>query len=129
MKVQPLHSRLFVIPHTCADPEGGGGTGDPDPPWKITKIKDSLAILVQIPLKSQSYQCSIQCWAIKNGVDGPLKVVFGSFLPHQTKKKQQKNKTNKNVVNVGHPLTKNSGSVHDTNSVKLDKRKIRDQLR
>ena len=41
-----------------------GGTGGPDPTWKITKIKGSLTILVRIPLKSQSYQSSIHCWAI-----------------------------------------------------------------
>ena len=32
--------------------------------WKIKKIKGSLAILVLIPLKSQSYYSSIHCWAI-----------------------------------------------------------------
>ena len=36
----------------------------PPPPWKITKIKGSLAIQVRILLKSQSYQASIQCLAI-----------------------------------------------------------------
>ena len=46
------------------------------------------------PLKiTKLYQSSIQCWAIigppakRHLNDGPLIVVFGSFLPHQTKKK------------------------------------------
>ena len=68
--------------------------------------------------KSQSYQASIQCWAIigtpakrhLKGVslagrcwpaDGLLKVVFGSCLPSSTRKKS--------VVNVGPPLKKLSG--------------------
>ena len=46
---------------TMCVPRGGGET---PLPWKITKIKGFLAILVWIPWKSQSYQSSIQCWAI-----------------------------------------------------------------
>ena len=34
----------------CADPEGGGDRGS-RPPWYITKLQGSLAILVQIPWK------------------------------------------------------------------------------
>ena len=37
------------------------GAGGPDNPLKIQAF---LAILVRIPSKSQSYQASIQCWAI-----------------------------------------------------------------
>ena len=40
--------------------------------------------------------------------DGPLIVVFGSSL-------QQKNNKQKNVVNVGPPLTKLSGSAYERN--------------
>ena len=43
--------------------------------------------------------------------DGPLIVVFGSSLPTSTKKKKKKKK--KNIVKVGPPLTKHSGSAHD----------------
>ena len=97
-----------------------GGTGGPDPTWKITKIKGSLAILVRIPLKSQSYQSSIHCWAIIGppakrhlkgvslpAVDGPLIVVFGSFLPSPNEKNEKKTLTS------WPPLTKLSGSAHD----------------
>ena len=35
-----------------------------DPPWKITKILGSFALLASIPLKSECYQASIQCWVI-----------------------------------------------------------------
>ena len=41
------------------------------------------------------------CWRVD---DGPLIVVFGSFLPSLIKKK--------NIVKVGPPLTKLSGSAH-----------------
>ena len=63
--------RQFVtnvgLKQACADPEGGGGGGGQGvqtPPWKITKRLGSLAILVRISLKSQSYKSSIPCWAI-----------------------------------------------------------------
>ena len=42
---------------------GGGGPHPPPHPWKIKYIC-FLAVLIRIPLKSQSYQGSIQCWAI-----------------------------------------------------------------
>ena len=49
----------------CGSRRGGGDRGSRSPPpWKITTIYGSLAILVRIPLKLQSYQSSIQCWAI-----------------------------------------------------------------
>ena len=79
-----------------------GGRG-PDPPGKFQNIFGSLAILVRIPLKSQSNQSSIQCWAI---IGPPLKRLFkwrfagGSLM------------AKKNVVKVGPPLTKLSGSAH-----------------
>ena len=38
--------------------------------------------------------------------DGPLKAVFGSYIPSSTKKRK------KNVIKFGTPLTKLSGSMH-----------------
>ena len=87
---------LFMPDSSWADPEG-----DRPHPWKI----GFLSILVRFPLKSQSYQASIRCWAISGTPakrhlnDDPYIVVFGSSLPSSIKKK---------VVKVG-PL---SGSVH-----------------
>ena len=46
---------LFMPDSSWADPEG-----DRPHPWKI----GFLSILVRFPLKSQSYQASIRCWAI-----------------------------------------------------------------
>ena len=43
-------------------------------------------------------------------VDDPLKVVFGSFFPLSNYKKEKK----KIVVKVGPPLTKLSGSAHES---------------
>ena len=42
----------------------GGGTGGPDPPEKSQKIRVSKQYRSRSPEKSQSYQASIQCWAI-----------------------------------------------------------------
>ena len=87
---------------------GGAGSPDPPPPppppEKSTKI-GFLSILVRFPLKSQSYQVSIPCWAVTlyrslmlgyqsaiwmvfrwQANDGQLIVVFGSSLPSSTKK-------------------------------------------
>ena len=73
-----------IIRRACADPEGGAGVRTP-PPLTLENYKNigSLAILVWIPLKSQSYQASIQCWAIIGPPvkRRPLIMVFGSFLP------------------------------------------------
>ena len=61
----PQHHWLVSAMGRWADPErGGGGTGGPEPPWKITKIYSVLAIFIRIPYKSQRYQASIQWWAI-----------------------------------------------------------------
>ena len=49
--------KAMYVSYACADPEGG-------PPWIITKILGSFALLASIPLKSQCYQASIQCWVI-----------------------------------------------------------------
>ena len=83
------------------------------------------------PEKLQKYRVSLQYWSgspeklqlpIQHSMLGqhrpasetpskwrfaPQIVVFGSVLPHQTKKK-----TKKNSVNVGPPLAKLSGSAH-----------------
>ena len=56
------NSRLTLV--MCGSRRGVTGGPDPPPPWKITTIYGSLAILVRIPLKLQSYQSSIQRWAI-----------------------------------------------------------------
>ena len=42
---------------------GGQGVRTPPPPEKSPKI-GFLSILVRFPLKSQSYQVSIPCWAV-----------------------------------------------------------------
>ena len=70
------------------------------------------------PLKNRSCEASIQCWAFIGmpakrhlmafrwrADDGPLKVGLGSSLPLSTLKT--------NVVKVGSPLTKHSGSAHE----------------
>ena len=63
----------------------GGGAGGPDPPpLKNRKIRVSMQYWSGSPEKSQSYQASIQCWAIiakllafqGRAEDGPLIVVF-----------------------------------------------------
>ena len=47
------------------------------PPLEIHKTIGVIAILVWIPLKSQSYQASIQCWAIiGTPAKRHLKIVF-----------------------------------------------------
>ena len=81
----------------------------------------SNTILVRIPLKSQSYQSSIQCWTSigppakrhLNGVSlaGRLWPANSGIwiLPPLIKLKKQQNK---NVFKVGPPLTKLSGSAH-----------------
>ena len=95
---------------------GDRGSGPP-PPWKIAKMSGFLAILVQIPLKPQSFQASIQCRAIiarhRHASETPFKWRFagGSLMarwlwyfdpssPHHSKKKKKKN-----LVKVGPPLT------------------------
>ena len=43
---------------------GGTGGPDPPPPWKITKNRVSKQYWSRSLEKPQSYQASIQCWAI-----------------------------------------------------------------
>ena len=103
---------------------GGGGDRGLDPPGKSQKYLVSWQYWSG---SSKNYKAtksaSIECWAIiglpgkhhLNGVSlvgrwwpaysGPLIVVFGSSLPSSTKKTQ-------NVLKVGPPLTKLSGSGH-----------------
>ena len=57
------------------------GTGGPDPhPENSPKI-GFLSILVRFPLKAESYQASIQCWAIS---ETPFKWCFagGPMMAH-----------------------------------------------
>ena len=62
-QLMPLQCFLFV-PVACADPEGGGGRGFGPPPEK-SQNKGFLSNTGPDPLKkSQSYQASIQRWAI-----------------------------------------------------------------
>ena len=52
-KFEPPNQEILDSP-PCVDSEGEGGDrgSGPPPPWKITKIKSSLAILVRISLKN-----------------------------------------------------------------------------
>ena len=60
----PLTSPFTPLLHVRIQ-RGGGRRGFVPAPWKITKIKGFLAILVRFsPVKSQSYRASFQCWAI-----------------------------------------------------------------
>ena len=81
----------------CADPEGRQGSGPPRKSQKYSFLSNTGP--PKIPLKPQSYQATFQFWAIigtsaKRHLNGdsladrrwPLIVVFGYFLPHQTKK-------------------------------------------
>ena len=69
-----------------ANPEGGG-TGGPDPPWKSHKFRVSKQYWSRSPEKSQSYEASIQCWAI---IGPPMMArlwwYFDPPSPHQLKK-------------------------------------------
>ena len=76
--------------------EGGGGKESGPPPKKLPKI-GFLSILVRFPLKSQSYQVNISCWAINQrnanltvfrwqANDGPLVWCLDPFSHHQLKK-------------------------------------------
>ena len=98
----------------CADP---GGPDTPPPPLKNHKNIGFLNNTAPDPLKSQSYQASIQCWTIigtpeerhLNGVSlganvGPFIMVFWSSLPSSTKKSCK--------IWTPPPLTKHSGSAH-----------------
>ena len=89
----------------------------PPPPEKSQNIWFSSNICPD-PLKNRSCEASIQCWAFIGmpakrhlmtfrwrADDGPLKVGLGSSLPSSTLKT--------NVVKVGSPLTKHSGSAHE----------------
>ena len=100
----------------CGSREGDRGSGPP-PPWKILKIKGFLAIQVWIPWKSQSYQAMIECWVIigtpaKRHLNGVS--LAGRWWPRLYPLiKWKKRKKEINVVKVGPPLTKLSGSAHE----------------
>ena len=108
-------SNYSAHPVSCADPEGGE-TGGPDP-LKNHKNIGFSSKTCSGPLKNRSHQASIQCLAIIDtpakrhlmafrwwANDGSLKVVFGSSLRSSTKK----------TVKVRPPLTKFSGSAHES---------------
>ena len=111
----------LTIFYMCGS-RGDRGSG---PPWKITKIVGSLSILVRIPLKSQSYQSSIQCWAIigppvKRHLNGVALTgrwwpanssIWNLPPPHQTKNRKKEKKKRKRFQSWT-PLTKLSGSTH-----------------
>ena len=84
---------------------GSRGSAPPPPTLENHKNIGFLAILVRIPLKSQSYQASIQCRAI---IGTPAKRRLKFDHPHIKLKKKEK----KNVVKVGPTLTKLFGSAH-----------------
>ena len=83
----------------------------PPPPEKSQNIGFSSNTCLD-PLKNRSCEASIQCWAFigmpakRRADDGPLKVGLGSSLPSSTLKT--------NVVKVGSPLTKPSGSGRES---------------
>ena len=111
--------------HACTDPEGGGGQGVRTPlknhkniknigflsntgldPLKITKLP--FNVRPTSARQRNAIKMAFRCWTD----DGPLIVVIGSFLPSSTQK-NKKQKQKKNVVKVGPPLAKLSGSAHD----------------
>ena len=77
-----------------AGPEGGQGVRNPRP-RKNYKIIGFLSDIGPDPLKSQSYQASIKCWAIicppakRHSIDGTLLVLFGFSLPSSKKTRQR----------------------------------------
>ena len=108
-------------------PRGGGDRG-PDPPLKNHKNIGFSSNTGPDPLKNCSYQSSTQWWAIIGtpakrhfmafcwrADDDPLIVVLGAFLPSSKKK---------NVVKVGPPLTKLSGSAHDYDQIRIIKQNM-----
>ena len=83
-----------------------GSRSGPPPPEKAQNIGFSSNTCPD-PLKNRSCETSIQWWAFRWRADGgPLKVGLGSSLPSSTLKT--------NVVKVGSPLTKPSGSAHES---------------
>ena len=84
----------------------GGGRG-PTPSEK-SQIIGFLSDTGLDPLKNHKATKPAFNLGLSSAVDCPLRVVFGSFLPPQTKKERKE----KNVVEVGSPLTKLSGSAH-----------------
>ena len=80
LQIYTLQINSHLLP--CADPEGGGPA-----PEKSQNYRISLQYWSGSLEKPQSYEGSIQCWAIiGTPAKLPLIVVFGSFLPSSTKK-------------------------------------------
>ena len=105
---------------SCADSEGVGGTGGPDPPENHKHIGfysiTGLDLLKITKLQSKHLMWAIIGLSAKrhfNGVSlvGRLLPAYGGFwsLAPLEKTKQTKNK----LIRVGPPLTKLSESAHD----------------
>ena len=113
-----MKGKRNIVKHMCGS---RGETGGPDPPLKNYKSIGFSSNTGPDPLKNRSYQASIQSWSIIGtpakrhlmafrwrADDGPL-IYLDPPSPHQLKKQNKKN-----VVKVGPPLTKLSGSAHET---------------
>ena len=95
-----------------------GGNRGSRPHLKNHKNIGFPSIIGPDPLKSQSYQATIQCWAIistqakchLNGVSQAGRPMMAHLKRYLDPTSPQKLK--KNVVKVGPPLTKFSGSAH-----------------
>ena len=66
----------FTSVIACADPEGTRGSGPP-PPLKNRKNIGFSSNTGPVPLKTRSYEASIQCWAI---IGTPAKRRFAGGL-------------------------------------------------
>ena len=127
--IRPVHRSFKVGPYiTCDDQAGGWGPG-PGVRTRPLKNQKNIGFLSNFlsgsSIKSQSYQASIQCWAIIGtpakrrliGDDGQLLVVFGDSFPSSANKIKYKNNDSKNV-NFVPPLAKVSGSsAHETKAL------------
>ena len=92
------------------------GAGSPDSSEKFTKILGFTAILIWTPRKSQNYQASIQCYAIIGFANGLMMTAYIGIciLPLKLKNIKKKKLKKKNIVKIAPPLTKLSGSAHET---------------
>ena len=95
--VRFLYAFLTINGYTCADPEGGTGGRNPPPlknkknigflsnigpnPWKITELPKQLSMLGQHRHARKRHLNGVR-WRAD---DGPLIVVFGSYLPSSKK--------------------------------------------
>ena len=115
MRLGCLYCQQYGSRHARIQRGGGRGSGPPPPSEKSQNIR-FLSNTGEDPLKNHKTtkpafnvgpSLARQRNAIKIAIrwrahNGPLIVLFGSYLPSSTK----------NVVKVGQPLTKLSGSAH-----------------